>query len=123
MSNGSTRKPIFGTAWKLLKLTTEQWLSDKAPQLGAALAYYTVFSLAPLVLILLAIVGVIFRNDPAGAWGKVTEQMSYFLDKSAIQVIQDIARTAAAPGKSTLATIIAIALALFGASGVFGQLQ
>jgi membrane protein len=43
----------------LLKLTTEEWLSDNAPQLGAALAYYTVFSLAPLVLILLAVIGVV----------------------------------------------------------------
>ena len=123
MSNGPTRKPIFGTAWKLLKLTAEEWLNDKAPQLGAALAYYTVFSLAPLILLLLAVIGVVFRNGPTGAWSKITAQMSYFLDKSAIQVIQDIARTAAAPGKSTLATIIGIALALFGASGVFGQLQ
>ncbi|PYJ28212.1 MAG: ribonuclease BN [Verrucomicrobia bacterium] len=123
MSNGRTPKSIFATGWKLLKLTTEQWLSDKAPQLGAALAYYTVFSLAPLILLLLAVIGVVFRDDPAGAWSKITEQMSYFLDKSAIQVVQDIARTAAASSKSTLATIIGIALALFGASGVFGQLQ
>jgi len=123
MSNSSARRSIFGTALKLLKLTAEEWLDDKAPQLGAALAYYTVLSLAPLVLILLAIIGVIFRHDPAGAWTKFTEQMSYFLDKSAIQVVQDIARTASTPGKSMLATIIGIALALFGASGVFGQLQ
>ena len=123
MSKGGTRKSIFGIGWKLLRLTAVKWLNDNAPRLGAALAYYTVFSIAPLVLILLAIIGVVFRNDPAGAWSKLTEQMGYFLDKSAIQVIQDIARTAAAPGKSTLATIIGIALALFGASGVFGQLQ
>jgi len=123
MSNGSARKSIFGTALRLLKLTAEEWLDDKAPQLGAALAYYTVLSLAPLVLILLAIIGVIFRHDPAGAWTKFTEQISYFLDKSAIRVVQDIARTASTPGQSTLATIIGIALALFGASGVFGELQ
>jgi len=123
MSNGGTSKSIFGTAWKLLKRTAEEWLNDNAPQLGAALAYYTVFSLAPLVLLLLAVIGIVFRNDPSGAWSKITEQMSYFLDKSAIQVVQDIARTAAASSKSTLATIIGIALALFGASGVFGQLQ
>src|SRR5262249_30972398 len=123
VSNGPTRKTIFGIAWKLLKRTGEEWLNDKAPQFGAALAYYTVFSLAPLVLLLLAVIGSVFRDDPAGAWSRVTGQMSYFLDKSAIQVVQDIARTAAAPGKSTLATIIGIALALFGASGVFGQLQ
>ena len=91
--------------------------------MGAALAYYTVFSLAPLVLVLLAIIGVIFRDDPAGAWDKVTQQMSYFLDQSAVQVVQNIAQQASQPRKSTLATIIGIALALFGASGVFGQLQ
>ena len=98
-------------------------MQDKAPQLGAALAYYTVFSLAPLVLVLLAIVGVIFRDNPAGAWNKITQQMSYFLDQSAVQVVQNIAQTASQPGKSTVATVIGIALALFGASGVFGQLQ
>ena len=123
MSNGSLRRSLFRTAFKLLKLTTQEWLSDKAPQLGAALAYYTVFSLAPLVLILLAIVGMIFRDDPAGAWQQLTEQMSYFLDRTAVQLVQNIAQKAAQPGKSTLATIIGIALALFGATGVFGQLQ
>ena len=107
----------------LLKQTFSEWLDDKVPQLGAALAYYTVFSLAPLILLLLAIVGFLFRNDPAGAWQKVTEQMSYFLDKSAIDVVQGIAQKASQPNKGVLATSIGILLALFGASGVFGQLQ
>jgi membrane protein len=123
MKNGSARKSVFGTAFKLLKITTQEWLNDKAPQLGAALAYYTVFSLAPLILVLLAIIGVVFRDNPADAWHQLTEQMSYFLDKSAVQVVQNIAAKASQPGKSTLATIIGIALALFGASGIFGQLQ
>ena len=107
----------------LLKRTAVEWVEDKAPQLGAALAYYTVFSLAPLILVLLAIVGVLFRNDPAGAWSKITEQMGYFLDRSAVQVIQDIAQKASEPAKSVVATIIGFVLAIFGASGVFGQLQ
>ena len=123
MKSRSARQSFFGTALKLLKLTVQEWLQDKAPQLGAALAYYTVFSLAPLILVLLAIVGAIFRDDPAGAWSKLTEQMSYFLDKSAVQMVENIAQKASQPGKSTLATIIGVALALFGASGVFGQLQ
>src|SRR3954452_10149918 len=109
--------------WGLLMSTFNEWLEDKAPQLGAALAYYTVFSLAPLVLVLLAIIGVIFRKDPSGAWNKITEQMSYVLDPSGVQVMQDIAKTAAKPSAGMLATIIGVALALFGASGVFGQLQ
>jgi membrane protein len=111
------------TAFQLLRQTVTEWLDDKAPQLGAALAYYSVFSLAPLILVLLAIIGVLFRDNPAGAWSKVTEQMSYFLDKSAVQVVTDIAQKASDPGKSTSATVIGVALALFGASGVFGQLQ
>ena len=114
---------FFGEVFGLFKQTTQEWMDDKAPQLGAALAYYTVFSLAPLILILLAIVGVIFRHDPAGAWDRMVEQMSYFLDKSAIQVVRDIAQNASHPDKGLAATIIGIALALFGASGVFGQLQ
>ena len=117
------RPSFFKNAFSLFKQTATEWLDDKAPQLGAALAYYTVFSLAPLVLVLLAIVGVIFRDDPAGAWSRLTEQMGYFLDKSAIQVVTDIAAEASKPGKSTWATIMGIALALFGATGVFGQLQ
>jgi len=117
------RDSFFGAVYQLLKQTMNEWVEDKAPQLGAALAYYTVFSLAPLVLLLLAVIGLLFRNDPAGAWSRVTEQMSYFLDKSAIDVVQGIAATASQPGKTTFATIIGIALALFGAAGVFGQLQ
>lgn len=116
-------KNAFVTAFNLCKETFRQWLEDKAPQLGAALAYYTVFSLAPLILVLLAVLGLIFHNDPAGAWQKVTAQLSYFLDRSALDVIQGIAQKASQPGKSILATVIGVALALFGASGVFGQLQ
>jgi membrane protein len=121
--DSKTAKSFFGNVFGLLKQTLQEWLQDKAPQLGAALAYYTVFSLAPLILVLLAIVGVVFRDDPAGAWNKITEQLSYFLDASAVQVVQNIAQQASQPGKSTIATIIGVALALFGASGVFGQLQ
>ena len=98
-------------------------MQDKAPQLGASLAYYTVFSIAPLILVLLAVVGVLFRNNQAGAWVKITQQMSYFLDPSAIQVVQDIARKASQPGETTVATVVGVALALFGASAVFAQLQ
>ena len=116
-------RPFFSSAVGLLKQTFSEWLEDKAPQLGAALTYYTVFSLAPLILILLAIVGLLFHNDPAGAWNKLTETMGAFLDKGAVDMVRNIAQKASQPSKGVLATIIGIALALFGASGVFGQLQ
>ena len=70
--------------WGLFVTTFNEWLEDKAPQLGAALAYYTVFSLAPLILVLLAIIGVIFRNDPDGAWERITSQMGSFMDASGV---------------------------------------
>src|SRR4051794_2467653 len=117
------RQNFFQAVYGLLKQTVEEWSADKAPQLGAALAYYTVFSLAPLVLILLAVVGLVFRHDPAGAWNRLSEQMSYYLDQSAVQVVRDIAKNASQPNKGMAATVIGIGLALFGASGVFGQLQ
>ena len=121
--SSASKSSFVANAFGLLKQTAQEFLQDKGPQLGAALAYYTVFSLTPLILVLLAIVGVIFREDPAGAWNKITQQMSYFLDPSAVQVVQNIAEKASQHGKSTIATIIGVGLAVFGASGVFGQLQ
>jgi len=123
MAANRAARLTFGAIIPLFKQTFNEWLEDKAPQLGAALAYYTVFSLAPLILLLLAIVGVLFRNDPSGAWTRITEQMGYFLDQSALDVVQQIVQKTAQPNRSAVATIIGIALALFGASGVFGQLQ
>src|SRR5438477_13001542 len=97
----------------LFKQTVKDWIEDGAPQLGAALAYYSVFSLAPMVLLLISVLGILFRDDPAGAWSKVTEQMSYFLDKSAVVMVQQIARQVSTPSKSTLGAVIGFALALF----------
>ena len=65
--DSETSKSFLEMSSALLKQTFQEWLQDKAPQLGAALAYYTVFSLAPLILVLLAIVGIIFRDDPGGS--------------------------------------------------------
>lgn len=107
----------------LLKRTGQEWINDDAPQFGAALAYYSVFSLAPMVLLILTLLGFFFRENPAGVWNKIVEQMSYFLDQSAITVVQNIAQNIAASKKTALSGAIGIALALFGATGVFGQLQ
>ena len=117
------RTKFFPLTVDLVKQTATEWIADDAPQLGAALAYYTVFSLAPMVLLLLAVIGILFRDDSAGAWSRVTEQMSYFLDESAVKMVQQIAQQVSTPAKSALGGIIAIALAIFGATGVFGQLQ
>jgi membrane protein len=106
----------------LFKNTASEWIQDKCPQLGAALAYFTVFSLAPLVLVLLAVFGLIFGSTDH-AKEKLTAQLQYLIDPSGIKVIQDIAANAAKPQAGVVATVIGVVLALFGASGVFGQLQ
>ena len=106
----------------LFKNTATEWLEDKCPQLGAALAYFTVFSLAPLVVVLLAVFGFIFGSSET-ARDRITEQLQYFIDPSGIKVIRDIAAQAAKPQAGIMATIIGVIVALFGASGVFGALQ
>src|SRR3954471_6604379 len=98
----------------LFKQTVQEWIDDGAPQLGAALAYYSVFSLAPMVLLLVAVIGILFRDDPGGAWSKITEQMSYFLDKTAVDMVQQIARQVSTPAKTALGSVIGFSLALFG---------
>jgi membrane protein len=106
----------------LFKNTAREWMEDKCPQLGAALAYFTVFSLAPLVVVLLAVFGLIFGSSEH-ARDKITEQLQYFIDPSGVKVIQDIAANASKPKAGIMATTIAVIVGLFGASGVFGQLQ
>ena len=115
-------KPYQKGIVALFKNTASEWIQDKCPQLGAALAYFTVFSLAPLVLVLLAVFGLIFGGSDQ-ARQKITEQLQYFVDPSGIKVIQDIATNASRPQAGIIATTIGVVLALFGASGVFGQLQ
>ena len=106
----------------LVKNAAKEWIQDKCPQLGAALAYYTIFSLAPLVIVLLGIFGLIYGSSEQ-ARDKILEQLRYLVDPSAVTVIQDIANNTAHPNASIVATTVGIAVALFGASGIFGQLQ
>jgi membrane protein len=106
----------------LFRKTAEEWIQDRCPQLGAALAYYTIFSLAPMVLVLLAVFGLIYGGSEQ-ARQKVTDQLRYFLDPSGVKVFQDIAANASEPKGGILAAAFGIIVALFGASGVFGQLQ
>ena len=119
---GRRDKRLFSYSARLLKTTFNHWLEDKAPQLGAALAYYTVFSLAPMVLVLFAVFGFIYGNSEV-ARREILQQLYSFLDRSSARAVQDIAASVSKPAASTVATVVGIAVALIGASGVFGQLQ
>src|ERR1700731_2420263 len=120
--HGRADKRLLSYSVRLLKTTFRHWLEDKGPQLGAALAYYTVFSLAPMVLVLLAVFGLIYGNSEV-ARREILRQLYSFLDRSSAKAVEAIAASAGKPTASALATVVGIAVALFGASGVFGQLQ
>lgn len=90
--------------------------------LGRALAYYTVFSLAPLLTISIAIAAVVFGQE--AAQGQIFEQLRGLLGEASGRAVQDMVQNATAkPTAGVLATLISVAMLLFGASGVFGQLQ
>src|SRR5258708_14806574 len=92
--------------------TAKDWVRDRCPQLGPALAYYTVFSLAPLVIVLLGVFGLIYGSNQ-GAREKILEQFRYYLDPNGVKVIQDIATSASHPTASVLTTLICAWVALF----------
>ncbi|HEY6676864.1 MAG TPA: YihY/virulence factor BrkB family protein [Terrimicrobium sp.] len=109
-------------AFSLLKATFFEWLDDQAPMLGAALAYYTVFSLAPLLIITIAIAGLVFGAE--AAQGQIFDQLRGLLGDASGKAMEEIVQSASAePKTGVVATVIGLVTLLFGASGVFGQLQ
>jgi len=96
---GRVDTKLLSYSVRLLKTTFRHWLEDKAPQLGAALAYYTVFSLAPMVLVLLAVFGLIYGNSEV-ARREILHQLYSFLDRSSAKAVEDIAASAGKPTAS-----------------------
>ena len=112
---------MFGKAWGLLKQTGKEWSEDKVPRLGAALAYYTVFAIAPLLIIAIAIAGLVFGSEAVR--GQVADQLKTLISPEAAEAINEMIKNASKPSSGILATIIGFVTLLFGASGVFGQLK
>jgi membrane protein len=105
----------------LFRQAFKEFGQDKAPRLGAALAYYTVFSIAPLLLIAVAIAGLVFGQE--AAMGQVSGQLGRVMGSVTAKAIEEMIQNAAKPKTGTLATILGIVTLLLGASGVFGQLK
>lgn len=105
----------------LIKETFAEWSEDKAARLAASLAYYTVFSIPPLLIITLAIAGQVF--DAEQAQDRLVGQIIGLVGADGARAIEDMIENADKPGESIPATIISVVILLFGASGVFGQLQ
>lgn len=111
----------FSTGWSLLRQTFTEWSDDKAPQLGAALAFYTALSIAPLLVIALA-VSAFFLGDEA-AQGKIISELQTIVGPEGGKAIEDMVANANQPTTGSIAAALSIVTLLFGASGVFGQLQ
>jgi membrane protein len=107
--------------WAVLKEAASQWVKDKAPRLGAALAYYTIFSIAPLLVITIGIAGLVFGTE--AAHGQITAQVEHLVGRQGGEAVQAMVTSASQPGKGTIGTVLGIAMLLFGAAGLFGQLQ
>lgn len=112
-------KPALDT----LKESFKEWKEDDALQLGAALAYYTIFSIAPLLLIVIAIAGLVWEREAAA--GTIYRQFDSLLGPQGAAALQGMVGNAAKQGDKSgiLATVIAGVTVLFGATGVFAQLQ
>jgi membrane protein len=107
--------------YDVLKDTFNDFSGDKVPRLGAALAYYSIFSLAPLLIIAIGIASVIF--GPSAARGEIVGQVHGTIGPSGAQAIQDMLQAADQSGGGVIATVIGVVVLIFGASGVFVQLQ
>jgi membrane protein len=107
--------------WQLLKTAAADWSHDRAPRLGAALAYYTVFSLVPFLVIVIALIGLVFGEEAAQS--AILHQIAALVGDQSAAAIKDMIQRADQPSTGLFATAIAVGTLLLGASGVFGQLQ
>jgi membrane protein len=105
----------------LLKGTFQEWREDNATRLAAALAYYTTFSLAPLLVLVIAIAGLVGGRD--AAQNQAMGQVQDLLGTEGRQFVQDMIASASKPSTGALATVLGTATLLFGALGAFGELQ
>ena len=108
-------------AWLLVKESVHEWSKDRCPRLGAALSYYTVFSLAPVLLVVIAVASLALGAEAAE--GEIVQQFGGLLGHDAAKVVQDMLRSANRTGGGVLATVIGLATLLVGATGVMVELQ
>lgn len=111
----------FKDAWAAIKETVSDWSDDNASRLAAALAYYSLLSLAPLLVIAIAVTGLFV--GPEAARGEVAGELGSVVGGDAAQGIQAIAASARSPSAGIVSTIVGIVTLFVGASGVFGELQ
>jgi membrane protein len=107
--------------WKLLKSTVLAFVEDEALSRGAAIAFYTVTSIAPILLIVVAVAGLVFGRE--AAQGAITAQLGGLMGQQTADVLQSAVASAGEKSAGVLATIIGIVTLIATASGVFGEMQ
>jgi membrane protein len=106
---------------EVIKKTFASFVEDRAPRMGAALAFYSAFSITPLVILVIAAASFFFREG--GAQKAIVDEIRETLGTDVGDAIDSMIRNAQESGSTTLATVLGVAVLLFGASGVFGELQ
>ena len=109
------------TVWTLFRSAAIKWNADDCLTLGAALAYYTVFSLAPVLVIVIAVAGALF--GPEAAQGEIVGQVRGLVGEEGATAIQSMVGSASRQGLGPRATLIGLAILLFGSTSAFSQLQ
>lgn len=107
--------------WILTKAATSSWVDDYAQSMGAALAYYTMFSIAPLLLIVISIAGLIFGVEAAR--GEIFSQLQGLMGQQGADAVQALLESVSKPAESITAMLVGSVLLLIGATTVFGELQ
>jgi len=107
--------------WALAKQSLSAWSDDYASSMGAALAYYTLFSLAPLLLLVIAVAGLLYGADAAR--GAVLAQFSGLIGNDGAAAIQGLLKSASQPAHSLIASAIGIVTLIVGATSIFAELQ
>src|SRR5438876_11193622 len=105
----------------LFKETFSHWTEDKAPRLGAALAYYTIFSLAPLLIIAVAIAGLAFGMQ--AAQGEIAGQIQGLVGRDGAKAIEAMIQSAHKPARGVIGSLIGVFALFLGASGIFCEMH
>ena len=107
--------------WPLARQAGLSWVDDYAASMGAALAYYTLFSIAPLLLISISIAGLVFGEDAAR--GQIFEQLRGFMGEQGAAAVEGLLKNAGKPAQGVVGAAIGVVVLLVGAMSVFGELQ
>ena len=107
--------------WRLAQSAVRAWADDYAPSMGAALSYYALFSIAPLLLIVIGIAGYFFGEEAAR--GEIYAELATLIGPDGAHAVQGLVAAARKPQSGVLAMVLGTALLIGGASSVFGELQ